>query len=255
MKIATWNVNSIRVREDPVLDWLERYEPDVLCMQETKLSDQEFPEDVFGDIDYDVVYHGQRSYNGVAIASRPELEDVTRGFPDVDDQEERRLISARVEGIRIVDIYLPNGQGYGTDKFGFKLRWMEQLRDWLEDMLRSEADLILCGDFNIAPGDLDHHWEPSPEPRLFTSPEERTRLQAIMDLGLEDAFRHLYPDQRIYTWWDYRGRDWQRDEGMRIDLTLVTPSILQRVRSVEIHRQERSGDNPSDHVPVLLELD
>jgi exodeoxyribonuclease-3 len=255
VKIATWNVNSIRAREDQVLDWLEQHEVDVLCMQETKLTDQEFPEDAFGDVEYDVVFHGQRTYNGVAIASRPELEAVTRGFPGVDDEEERRIISARIHGLRVVDIYLPNGQAYGSDKFHFKLEWMGRLRDWLRDALQQDPELVLCGDFNIAPGDLDHHWPPSDQPRLFTSEEERKALHALFDLGLVDAFRHLHPDRRAYTWWDYRGRGFQRDEGMRIDHFLVTPPVLSRVRDVDIHRHVRSEDNPSDHCPVVMTLE
>jgi exodeoxyribonuclease III len=253
MRIVTWNVNSIRAREDVVLDWVEANEPDVLCMQETKITDQEFPEDGFIDLGYDVCFQGQASYNGVAIASRRGLHSVRKGFSEED--EEKRLILTEVDGTTIVDIYLPNGQSYGSDKFRYKLSWMDQLHAVLEQQLSQTDRLVLCGDFNIAPLDLDHHWPPDDTPRLFTSPEEREKLKKLTELGLLDVHPKVRPEERAYTWWDYRGKGFQRDEGMRIDLFLVTPNILQEVSDIQVDRETRSGESPSDHAPVILELE
>jgi exodeoxyribonuclease-3 len=255
VKIATWNVNSLRAREDLVLDWLEANEPDALCMQETKVTDQEFPEDGFGDLDYEVVFHGQSNYNGVAIAVRgDEPADVRKGFDGDGDDSDRRVIAARVEDIHLVNIYLPNGQAVDGDKYAYKLEWMKELRAFLDAHFDPRAPVVLCGDFNIAPSDLDHHWPASDRRRLFTTPEERAAYAHIVDFGFVDAFRALYPDARAYTWWDYRGRTFQRDEGMRIDHLLITPAVRERLEDVTVDRAMRAADGPSDHVPVLLHL-
>jgi len=253
MKIATWNVNSLRAREDLVLDWLESNEPDALCMQETKVTDQEFPEDGFGDLDYEVVFFGQSNYNGVAIAAREEPEGVMRGLPASND-DERRVIAATVGGVTVIDIYLPNGQAVDSDKYAYKLDWMARLREWLDGTFDPASPVVLCGDFNIAPTSLDHHWEASDDRRLFCTPEERRAYDRILEWGFVDAFRVLYPDVRAYTWWDYRGRTFQRDEGMRIDHLLVSTPLRARVVDVTIDRAMRTVDGPSDHVPVVLHL-
>ncbi len=254
MRIATWNVNSLRVREDMVLDWLESEEPDVLCMQETKITDQEFPEDGFGDLDYDVTYHGQTNYNGVAFASRIEATNLQRGFPEDGPDTDRRLIAATFDDLTILNVYVPNGQSVGSDKYAFKLNWLERLREYLDTACDAEQPVIVCGDFNICPGDLDHFWKPSPEPRLFATDEERRAFQALLDWGLTDAFRLLHPDERAYTWWDYRGRDFMRDEGLRIDHLLVTNPVRDRLEAVTIDRRMRAEEGPSDHVPVIVDL-
>ncbi|MEM6370590.1 MAG: exodeoxyribonuclease III [Myxococcota bacterium] len=255
MKIVTWNVNSIRAREDIVLDWVEANAPDVLCLQETKITDQEFPEDGFVDMGYEVSFYGQASYNGVAIASRRGLGPIRKGFDEGDEEEEKRLLITEVEGTTIVDIYLPNGKSYGGDKFRYKLGWIDQLHRMLQERLSKTERLVLCGDFNIAPLDLDHYWAPDGTPRLFTSPEERAALKKLTDLGLVDVHPKVRPNERAYTWWDYRGRGFQRDEGMRIDLFLVTPQVLQEVSDIQVDRETRSGEGPSDHAPVILELE
>ena len=256
VKIATWNVNSLRAREDLVLDWLEREDPDVLCMQETKLTDQEFPEDPFGDLDYDVEFFGQRAYNGVAIAAHEPLNEVQKGFAGDDKKSEKRLIAATIEDIRVVDIYLPNGQSLDSDKFPYKLGWMDNLAAFLEETCDPSQPLILTGDFNLCPTALDGHPDISRPGDIFFSDEERGRYQRLLDWGLTDAFRHLYPDQeKAFTWWDYRAGGWERDRGLRIDHFLVTAPVLERVKDVIIHRSMRAEESPSDHVPVMLELE
>lgn len=256
MKIVTWNVNSLRAREDLVLDWIEREDPDVLCMQETKLTDQEFPEDAFGDLDYDVVFHGQPAYNGVAIAAHEPLEDTRLGM-EAEQGDDRRVLAATIEGIRVIDVYVPNGESYGADKFHYKLRWLEKLEALLKEELASHDQLVLCGDFNIAPRPADvHDADTREQNEIFMSPEERAAFSRLLDLGLIDSFEHLHGDaEKPYTWWHYRGGSWERNRGLRIDHLLVTPAVLERTKSVTIHRAMRGEEGPSDHVPVVLELD
>lgn len=255
MKIASWNVNSLRAREDQVLDWLESNRPDVLCMQELKMVDQEFPTDAFGDLGYDVAFFGQRAYNGVAIASRDDLVDVVRGFPGDSPDAERRLLAATIGGIRIIDIYLPNGQELGSPKYEYKLRWLEQLLDFLRAGPGPDTPLLVCGDYNIAPLDLDI-WDGNARDGLFVSPPERQGFQRLLDWGLVDAFRHFHPSEpKQYTWWDYRAGGFERNKGMRIDHFLITRSLLARAKGVTIDRKLRANEQPSDHVPIVLELE
>lgn len=255
MKIASWNVNSLRAREDQVLDWLEAERPDVLCMQEIKMVDQEVPTDALGDLGYDVHAFGQRSYNGVAIACRDEAQDVVRGFPGDPPDAERRLLAATIGGIRIIDIYLPNGQELASPKYEYKLRWMEQLLAFLQAGPGPETPLLICGDFNIAPLDLDV-WDGSARQGLFVSPPERQGFQRFLDWGLVDTFRHFHPNEpKAFTWWDYRAGGFERNKGMRIDHFLLTRPLLSRAKSIRIDRKVRANEQPSDHVPVILELD
>lgn len=255
MKIATWNVNSLRAREDLVLNWVEDEDPDILCMQETKLTDQEFPEDAFGDLDYDVIFYGQRAYNGVAIAAHEEMADVQLGFPEDTKKAEKRLAAATIDGIRVIDIYLPNGQDLDSDKFPYKLQWMERLHRFLEETCDPSQPLILTGDFNLCPADMDGH-EGTNKTGIFFSEAERSRYQRFLDWGLTDAYRHFYPDKaRAFTWWDYRAGGWEKDRGLRIDHFLVTKPVLERAKDVVIHRAMRAEEGPSDHVPVTLELE
>lgn len=255
MKIVTWNVNSLRAREDLVLDWIEQHEPDIVCMQETKVTDQEFPEHLFHELDYEIEYFGQQSYNGVAIAAREDLEDVVRGFPGAGPEDDKRLIAATVGGIRVIDIYLPNGQAYGSEKYAFKLGWMDELQAFLEAGPGPDTPIVLLGDFNIAPRDIDVHPDYPTGEQLFVSKAERDRLQRLMDWGLTDALTHFDEAGAQFTWWDYRGAGFERDLGMRIDHLLVSQPILNRARSVRIDRDARSAPGPSDHAPVVLELE
>ncbi len=253
MKIATWNVNSLRIRQDTVLDWLEHNKPDVLCMQETKMTDQEFPEDAFGDLSYDAVYFGQPAYNGVAIISRPEMFEVVKGFPGAGDQE-KRLIAATIDGVRIVGVYAPNGQSVGSEKYAGKLEWFKRLRAWLDATAKPEQPVVVCGDFNVAPEDIDVHdpiaWRGS---ILFSEPE-KAALSSVMDFGFSDAFRHIHPGARKFSWWDYRAGSWERNLGLRIDHFLVTRPVLERTVSVTMDETVRAKTAPSDHIPVVLEI-
>jgi exodeoxyribonuclease-3 len=254
VKIATWNVNSLRIREDAVLDWLEKNAPDVLCLQETKVSDQEFPEDQFGDLNYDVAYHGQRSYNGVAIVSRPEMRSIERGFGgDADD--DKRLISAVIEGIRIFSVYVPNGQEVGGERYRFKLDWLHRLRSHLESKLAQNEPAILLGDYNVAPTDDDVFDPVALRGQLLASEPEREALCHLMGYGLVDALRHFDPKAKRFTWWDYRSGSWERNMGLRIDHILVTPPLVGRMKSIRIDEKERAKPQPSDHVPVVIELE
>ncbi len=254
MKIATWNINSIKTRGDHVLDWIEAHEPDVLCLQETKVSDQEFPEDGFFDLDYEVEYFGQRSYNGVAIVSREPAQDVVKGFAGATDSDDRRLIAGTFDGVRIVNIYLPNGQTVGSDKYHFKLEWMREMRAFLDQGPNPDTPLILTGDFNVAPQPGDHYDATPGDEQIFVSAPEIEAFRRFLDWGLTDALHHLDPSPKQYTWWDYRGGAWERNQGLRIDHLLVTAPLVPRLKSVTIHRDARDEERASDHVPVVLEL-
>ncbi|MBX2810408.1 MAG: exodeoxyribonuclease III [Myxococcales bacterium] len=254
MKIVTWNVNSLRARLDLVLNWIEVNAPDIICLQETKTTDQEFPEDEFGDLDYDIVYFGQPSYNGVAIAARDPIKNVVKGFPGALPDDEKRLIAATINGIRIINIYLPNGNSYNSDKYRFKLQWMDNLQRFIESGPLFSSPLILLGDFNVAPRDEDIYPAYGTGEQLFISSAERDRYRQLIQWGMTDMLEHFHPDTQQYTWWDYRGAGFQRDEGMRIDHILATHTILSRSSSCDVDRGPRAEEHPSDHAPVILRL-
>lgn len=255
MKIATWNVNSLRAREDLVLDWVERNQPDILCLQETKVTDQEFPEDAFGDLHYDVVYTGQASYNGVAIAAKEEITAVEKGLPGDGPGADKRFIAATIAGLRVASVYVPNGQSLTSDKYPFKLEWLARLAGWLESSASRTAPLIVGGDYNIAPLDGDV-WNPEERVNgLFVSEPERAAFAQLLEWGLTDALIHFDPAPKQYTWWDYRAGSWERNHGMRIDHLLITQPVLARAKGVTIDRKARGLEGPSDHVPVILELE
>jgi exodeoxyribonuclease-3 len=254
MKIATWNVNSIRARESVVLDWVEANEPDVLLMQETKISDQEFPEDAFGDLDYDVVYYGQATYNGVAIASRHPIEDVVMGLPGDDDAAERRLIAATIRGIRTVCVYVPNGRTVGSETFRYKLDWLDRLHAFMEQTTRPDQPVVLAGDFNIAPTDDDVWDQLLFQNVLFCTEDERSRYRRLLSLGLVDLVAHVHKEPKQFTWWDYRAGNFQKNRGLRIDHILATKPIVERLRAISLDREVRAKHDPSDHIPVTLSL-
>lgn len=253
MKIATWNINSLRIREDLVLDWVEAQQPDILCLQETKLTDQEFPEDAFGDLDYHVVYHGQTSYNGVAIVARGAPRVVAKGLPE-QTEDDRRVIAADVDNVRVVNVYCPNGHAYESDKYRYKLGWYESLRSFLDQNGGPDRPLVLLGDFNIAPRDVDIYEGYGRGEQLFISRRERERFQALLDWGLTDTLVHLDDAPKQYTYWDYRGGAFDLNQGMRIDHILVTQPLLNRAQSIHVDRDIRGREQPSDHSPVILEL-
>lgn len=252
-KIASWNVNSLSVRLDQVLSWLKATKTDVLALQETKLTDDRFPRQVLEDAGFDVCFSGQKTYNGVAILSRQPLQEVLYGIPGFED-EQRRVIAATVGDIRIVNVYVPNGAAVGTDKYEYKLRWLAALRAYLQDALRHYPKLVILGDFNIAPSDLDVHDPESWAGSVLVSPPERDALSSLFSLGLIDAFRALYPDAVQYTWWDYRQARFRRNHGLRIDLVLLSRLLHETCLSCEVDIEPRRHERPSDHTPVFVAL-
>ncbi|TBR11013.1 MAG: exodeoxyribonuclease III [Lysobacter sp.] len=260
MKIASWNVNSLNVRLPHLEQWLAAARPDVVALQETKLEDARFPDAALAALGYRSVFSGQKTYNGVAILSRMDasgggaLEDVQVGIPGFED-EQKRVLAATVNGVRIVDVYVVNGQSVGSDKYAYKLRWLEALHGWLTDELRRHPGLVLLGDFNIAPDERDVHdplqWN---EDHILTSRAERDALDRLHALGLHDAFRLLNPDARMFSWWDYRQAAFRRELGLRIDLTLVSEALRARLAGAGIDREPRTWERPSDHAPAWVEL-
>jgi exodeoxyribonuclease-3 len=254
MKIATWNVNSIRSRVARVLDWARREEPDVLCFQEIKTTDELFPSAAFEELGYHVETWGQPTYNGVAILSRTRAKDVTRGLPGDAPDAQRRLIAATIKGIRIINVYVPNGQSPESDKFVYKLDWLGRLRDWLEAEASPSDPLVLLGDFNIAPDERDVRNPELWRGKVHFHPKEHAALASITGWGLFDLFRKHHEEGGFYSWWDYRQLAFQKNNGLRIDLVLGTAPVLDRCKGSAIHRDERKGEGPSDHVPVVVEL-
>lgn len=250
MRVVSWNVNSIRAREERARAWLERWKPEVLCLQETKVVDDDFPFALFEELGYQAESFGQRGYNGVAIASRLPVSDVVRGLPDDAPDADRRLIAATVEGLRIVNVYVPNGQHVTSEKYDFKLEWLSRLRTFLDSTAQPSDDLVICGDFNVAPDDRDVH-----DPRLwrgkvlFSEPEHRA-LGQLMEFGLEDVYRRFHEEAGHFSWWDYRMLGFPKNRGLRIDLFLGTRSAANRCTEMLIDREERKGAKPSDHAPV-----
>lgn len=257
MRIATWNVNSVRARLEHLGDWLRRARPDVVCMQETKVEDDKFPIEALGDAGYAVAHAGQKTYNGVAIAARFGLpiEDVKKDLDGDSEDTARRLIAATIEGVRIVNVYVPNGQAVGTKPFAYKLLWLERLRVELAARHTSDQQLLLCGDFNVAPETKDVREPKKWEGQVLCHPDERAALRKVMDWGLVDALRARHPDDEIYSWWDYRMGAFKKNNGLRIDLILVTPSLLTRAKEVWVDKSTRELEKPSDHAPVLIDID
>lgn len=252
MKIATWNVNSLKVRLPHVLDWLAANQPDALCLQELKLEDKGFPVAELQAAGYNAVFNGQKTYNGVAILSPHPLEDVVRDIPGFSD-EQKRIIAATVNGVRIVCGYFPNGQAVGSDKFEYKLRWLGALTEWLRSELTAHPRLVLGGDFNIAPEDRDAH--PDWKDEIHVSAPERAAFTALTALGLVDAFRLYNQPERAFSWWDYRMGAFRRNFGLRIDHLLVSPALQPACRACTVDKAPRKLERPSDHAPVVLDLE
>ncbi len=255
MKIATWNVNSIRARLPNLLDWLNSAAPDVALLQEIKTVAEGFPELEIGDLGYNVAVCGQKSYNGVAILSKQPVEDVLMRLPGDDADEQARYVEAVTGGVRVASIYLPNGNPVDSPKFPYKLRWMERLYDHVGDLLRFEEALVLGGDYNVAPEDRDVYDPEAWADDALCRPESRARFRAVVHLGLTEAYRALHPDAAgAYTFWDYQKGRWQRDEGLRIDHLLLSPQATDRLESCDIDREPRGRDKASDHTPVWCAL-
>lgn len=256
MRITTWNVNSIRARAHRVPEVIDRIQPDVLCLQEIKCEEEDFPVELFGELGYDVEIFGQKTYNGVAIAAKAEMTEVKMDFPIPGDGQSRG-ISAVVEGVRIVDLYVVNGKEVGHEYYDYKLKWLDALAAWLEENARPEEPLVVCGDFNIAPDDRDVWDVEEWRDKVLCSAAERARLQRLFDWGLTDAFRLFNQDsgRYVHTWWDFRGNGFGRGHGLRIDHHLISQPLVGRARAVEIDREARKGFKPSDHAPVTLVLE
>jgi exodeoxyribonuclease-3 len=262
MKIATWNVNSIRSRLVHVVDWLQETQVDVLCLQETKVVDADFPRSPLEALGYHLYISGQKSYNGVAILSRTPVEDISIGFAPVlgtdaigDLDEQKRVISGIVGNVRIVNLYVPNGSSVGSEKYDYKLRWLGMLREFLQALLEKQPKaLCVCGDFNIALEDRDIHDPKGRENHIMASPAERQALQQVLEVGLADAFRKFTSEGGHFSWWDYRTHAFSRNRGWRIDHHYLTPELYERATSCTIDISPRKLAQPSDHAPVIVEL-
>ena len=258
MKLATWNVNSIKARLDAARAWLGEAQPDVVCLQETKTTDEAFPADAFESLGYNCAVHGQKTYNGVAILSKRPLEDVTPRLPGGNGDDHARYIEAVVPGehgiVRVASVYAPNGNPIGTDKFKYKLGWLERLAQHAQELLALEEPLALMGDFNVIPDDDDCYDPRAWEMDALFQPESRAAFRRVECLGFTDAFRACHAETQQYTFWDYQAGAWQKDHGIRIDHILLSPQAGDRLSGCGIDKHVRGREKPSDHVPVWCEV-
>ena len=253
MKIASWNVNSLKVRLPQLLAWLADQQPDVVCLQETKLQDQDFPSQEIAALGYQAVFSGQKTYNGVALLTRETPTDIVVGNPLYPD-EQKRLLALTVSGISVVCAYVPNGQAVGSDKYAYKLEWLDALAKWISEKLDTNPQLILAGDFNIAPDDRDVYDPVAWAGQILCSEPERAALQRLLSLGLMDSFRLFAQADKSFSWWDYRMLAFQKNRGLRIDHILLSRPLADRCRAAAISREVRKLERPSDHAPVTVEL-
>jgi exodeoxyribonuclease-3 len=253
--LASWNVNSIKARLGNVLDWLKEAQPDIVCLQETKCLESDFPGLELKGLGYDVVAAGQRAYNGVAILSRRKIEDVRVGLPGDEGDEQARWIEGSIEGVRVVSLYLPNGNPVGTDKFPYKLAWMDRLAARARSLLAQERAAVLAGDYNVCPTDDDVYDPVGFRHDALCQPESRGRFRALLYQGWTDAYRIFDPEPHKYTFWDYQQGRWHRDEGLRIDHLLCSPQAADRLQRVWIDKTPRGREKASDHTPILCELE
>jgi exodeoxyribonuclease III len=253
MKLATWNVNSLTVRLPQLLDWLAAHQPDVVVLQETKLTDDKFPHAVLNEAGYHPQWFGQRTYNGVALLSRTPATDIAKNIFGFED-EQARVIAGTVEGVRVIGAYFPNGQAPDSDKFAYKMRWLDGLRAWLRDELQRQPKLVLMGDFNIAPQDCDVHDPVLWAGQIHCTPQEREHFQQLLALGLHDAFRLFEQPPKSWSWWDYRNLAFRKNQGLRIDHILVSEALRPTVSACTIDKLPRKNERPSDHAPVVVEF-
>lgn len=254
MKIATWNINSLKVRLPQVLQWLETTPVDVLCLQETKLTDDKFPVAALEAAGFHIVFTGQKTYNGVAILARSTITDVVKNNPRFED-EQQRIIAATIDGIRIVCAYVPNGQAVGSDKYAYKLRWLDALHDWLAEEMQTHQNIALLGDYNIAPEPRDVHDPAAWEGQVLFSEPERAQFQRLLALGFKDAFRLFEQPEKMFSWWDYRMLGFRRNAGLRIDHILLSAPLAARCTSCVVDKVPRRWEQPSDHAPVVAVID
>jgi len=253
MKLATWNVNSLKVRLPQVLDWLVKHRPEALCLQETKLEDANFPLQAIADAGYQVLYSGQKTYNGVAILSRNPASDAITAIPAFDDHQ-KRVLAATVDGVRVICIYVPNGESVESDKYQYKLKWLAALTAWLGDELQRFPRLAVLGDFNIAPEDRDVYDPRAWEGRVLFSQPERDTFRTLLDLGLKDSFRLFDQPEKSFTWWDYRMNAFRRKMGLRIDHILLSAALAKSCAACTVDVEPRKAERPSDHAPVVATL-
>ncbi len=259
MRIATWNINGVKARIDNLLHWLKEAAPDVVCLQEIKSVDEGFPTDVLGDLGYNSAVHGQKGFNGVALLARHPIEDVTKGLPDGEGDEQARFVSALIApkggvAVRVAGAYMPNGNPIGSDKFTYKLAWLQRLEGWIKGALAAEEPLVIAGDYNIIPEPAD-----AKNPEAWTTdalyqPESRAAYRRLLALGLTDAVRAVDDRPGIYTFWDYQAGAWQKNNGIRIDHLLLSPEAADRLVETGIDKHVRGWEKPSDHVPVWVDL-
>lgn len=253
MKLATWNVNSLKVRLPHVLDWLKTAQPDVLCLQELKLEDKAFPASEITAAGYQSFFAGQKTYNGVALLAREPATDVVTAIPGFDD-DQKRLIAGTLGDTRVVCAYMPNGQSLDSDKYQYKLRWLAALKDWLAAELQRYPKLALLGDFNIAPEDRDVHDPKAWEGQVLVSEPERAAFRAFVGLGLTDSYRLFDQSDKAFTWWDYRQAAFRRNMGLRIDHILLSNALAERCSACTVDVEPRKLERPSDHAPVIATL-
>ncbi len=254
MLIATWNVNSVKARLETVVAWLKEASPDVVCFQELKCEDQAFPRQAFEDLGYNVAVHGQKTYNGVAILSKRPFDEIKTRLPGDDGDEQSRYVEAVVAGIRIASIYLPNGNPVATDKYAYKLGWMDRLIAHTRTLLKYEEPLVLAGDYNVIPQAEDAKNPADWVNDALFLPPTRAKFRELINLGLTEAVRTLNPEPGIYTFWDYQAGAWQKNNGIRIDHLLLSPQAADRLKSTRIDKHVRAWEKPSDHVPVAAEF-
>ena len=253
MKIATWNVNSLGVRLPQLLDWLAANPVDAIVLQETKLTDDKFPHAAIEAAGYQAQWFGQKTYNGVALLSRTPASDVVKNIPGFAD-DQARVIAGTVAGVRVIGAYFPNGQAPDSDKFQYKMKWLTALRDWAREQLASHPQLVLLGDYNIAPEDRDVYDPVAWMDQIHCTPQERTHFQGLVGLGLVDAFRLFDQPQKSWSWWDYRNLAFRKNQGLRIDHILVSGALRAKVSACVIDKLPRKNERPSDHAPVVVEL-
>ncbi len=253
MKIATWNVNSLKVRLEHVKDWLRSTEPDVLVLQEIKQVTEDFAADEFAAMNYSAIASGQKTYNGVAVIARTAPEDPVTDFPGFEDPQ-RRILAVTIGNVRVVNLYVPNGSSLDSDKYQYKLRWLDALKEFLQAELAAHEHVVVLGDFNIAPADNDV-WDPEKWGEdVLCSPPERAALREILDLGFVDVFRKFVPEEKVFSWWDYRAAAFRRNAGLRIDLILASLGLAESSTDSYIDREPRTWERPSDHTPVVAEF-
>ncbi|MBN4069050.1 exodeoxyribonuclease III [Beggiatoa alba] len=254
MKIASWNVNSLRVRLPHVLDWLDSAKPDVLALQETKMTDENFPAEAIREVGYHVIFSGQKTYNGVAIISTSAASDIATDVPNLDDPQ-RRILAATINGVRIINLYVPNGQSVASEKYAYKLDWLEKVTAYIESQLAEHKELVVLGDYNIAPEDRDCYDSGTWGEEVLCSKPERAAFEKLISLGLVDTFRMFEQEDRSFSWWDYRQMAFRRKRGMRIDHVLASTALAEKCVAGSIDIEPRKLERPSDHAPAVAVFD